>query len=125
MKMHPPGLLFFFLAACFTPTADCQSQKLKSMRCNIKTMFTMNTACTACAAAPKMVCPKGWLKTTQGLGVRNCRYTVKLGENTLSQPGCHHICKKEIEEKKCCPGFWGTECYGKFFIFLRCSLAVK
>uniref|UniRef100_A0A8C4UB24 Stabilin 1 n=1 Tax=Falco tinnunculus TaxID=100819 RepID=A0A8C4UB24_FALTI len=39
------------------------------------------------------------------------RYTVKLGENTLSQPGCHHMCKKEIEEKKCCPGFWGTECY--------------
>ncbi|XP_075015285.1 stabilin-1 isoform X2 [Calonectris borealis] len=111
MKMHPPGLLFFFLAACFTPTADCQNQKLKSMRCNIKTMFTLNTACTACAAAPKMLCPRGWLKATQGLGVRDCRYTVKLGENTLSQPGCHHICKKEIEEKKCCPGFWGTECY--------------
>ncbi|NXY91212.1 STAB1 protein, partial [Alcedo cyanopectus] len=81
------------------------------MRCNIKTMFTLNTACTSCAAAPKMLCPRGWLKTTQGLGVRDCRYTVKLGENTLSQPGCHHICKKEIEEKKCCPGFWGTECY--------------
>uniref|UniRef100_A0A8B9CVC7 Stabilin 1 n=1 Tax=Anser brachyrhynchus TaxID=132585 RepID=A0A8B9CVC7_9AVES len=39
------------------------------------------------------------------------RYTVKLGENTLVQPGCYHICTKEIEEKKCCPGFWGTECY--------------
>uniref|UniRef100_A0A8C3Q0S8 Stabilin 1 n=1 Tax=Chrysolophus pictus TaxID=9089 RepID=A0A8C3Q0S8_CHRPC len=39
------------------------------------------------------------------------RYTVKLGENTLSLSGCYHICKKEIEEKKCCPGFWGTECY--------------
>ncbi|XP_053932500.1 stabilin-1 isoform X1 [Cuculus canorus] len=111
MKMHPPGLLFFFLAACFTPTADCQSQKLKSMRCNVKTMFTMNTECTSCAAAPKMLCPRGWLKTTQGLGLRDCRYTVKLGENTLSLPGCHHICKKEIEEKKCCPGFWGSECY--------------
>uniref|UniRef100_A0A8C0ATL5 Stabilin 1 n=1 Tax=Buteo japonicus TaxID=224669 RepID=A0A8C0ATL5_9AVES len=45
------------------------------------------------------------------LGLFFLRYTVKLGENTLSQPGCHHICKKEIEEKKCCPGFWGTECY--------------
>ncbi|XP_010140444.1 PREDICTED: stabilin-1, partial [Buceros rhinoceros silvestris] len=38
-------------------------------------------------------------------------YTVKLGENTISQPGCYHMCKKEIEEKKCCPGFWGTECH--------------
>ncbi|KAM6256750.1 stabilin-1 [Porphyrio hochstetteri] len=111
MKMHPPGLLIFFLATLFTPTAVCQSLKLKSMRCNIKTMFTLNTACTACAAVPKMLCPRGWSKTTQGLGVRNCRYTVKLGENTLSLPGCHHICKKEIEEKRCCPGFWGTECY--------------
>ncbi|KAK2534307.1 Stab1 [Columba guinea] len=110
MKMHPPGLLFFFLAACFAPTADCQSQRLQSMRCNVKTMFTLNTACTACAAAPKVFCPRGWLKTTQGLGVRDCRYTVKLGENTLSLPGCHHICKKEIEEKRCCPGFWGSEC---------------
>uniref|UniRef100_A0A8B9GLU5 Stabilin 1 n=1 Tax=Amazona collaria TaxID=241587 RepID=A0A8B9GLU5_9PSIT len=45
------------------------------------------------------------------LGLLFLRYTVKLGENTLSQPGCHHMCKKEIEEKKCCPGFWGTECY--------------
>ncbi|OWK63486.1 Stabilin-1, partial [Lonchura striata] len=109
MKMHPPGLLLFFLAACFTPTAD--SQKLKSMRCNVKTMFTLNTACTSCAAVPKMFCPRGWLKTTQKLGVRDCRYSVKLGENALSMPGCHHMCKKEIEEKRCCPGFWGTECY--------------
>uniref|UniRef100_A0A8C8E5F1 Stabilin 1 n=1 Tax=Otus sunia TaxID=257818 RepID=A0A8C8E5F1_9STRI len=45
------------------------------------------------------------------LGLFFLRYTVKLGENILSQPGCHHICKKEIEEKKCCPGFWGSECY--------------
>uniref|UniRef100_A0A8C3QQ22 Stabilin 1 n=1 Tax=Cyanoderma ruficeps TaxID=181631 RepID=A0A8C3QQ22_9PASS len=84
---------------------------LKSMRCNVKTMFTLNTACTSCAAVPKMMCPRGWLKTTQRSGVRDCRYSVKLGENTLSLPGCHHMCKKEIEERKCCPGFWGTECY--------------
>uniref|UniRef100_A0A8B9VLL6 Stabilin 1 n=1 Tax=Anas zonorhyncha TaxID=75864 RepID=A0A8B9VLL6_9AVES len=45
------------------------------------------------------------------LGLFFLRYTVKLGENTLVQPGCYHVCKKEIEEKKCCPGFWGTECY--------------
>lgn len=51
------------------------------------------------------------------LGLFFLRYTVKLGENTVSQPGCYHICKREIEEKKCCPGFWGTECHGKFFIF--------
>lgn len=52
------------------------------------------------------------------LGLFSLRYTVKLGENTLSLSGCYRTCKKEIEEKKCCPGFWGTECYGKFFIHL-------
>uniref|UniRef100_A0A8U8BEX9 Uncharacterized protein n=1 Tax=Geospiza parvula TaxID=87175 RepID=A0A8U8BEX9_GEOPR len=84
---------------------------LKSMRCNVKTTFTLNTACTSCAAVPKMLCPRGWLRTTQRPGVRDCRYSVKLGENTLSLPGCHRVCQKEIEERKCCPGFWGTECY--------------
>uniref|UniRef100_A0A803V4B8 Stabilin 1 n=1 Tax=Ficedula albicollis TaxID=59894 RepID=A0A803V4B8_FICAL len=40
------------------------------MRCNVKTMFTLNTACTSCAAVPKVLCPRGWLKTTQRSGVR-------------------------------------------------------
>uniref|UniRef100_A0A8C3BMF8 Stabilin 1 n=1 Tax=Cairina moschata TaxID=8855 RepID=A0A8C3BMF8_CAIMO len=81
--------------------------KLRSMKCNVKMTFTMNTACTSCAASPKMLCPRVcWLRTPP-----TSTYTVKLGENTLVQPGCYHICKKEIEEKKCCPGFWGTECY--------------
>uniref|UniRef100_A0A8C5T943 Stabilin 1 n=1 Tax=Malurus cyaneus samueli TaxID=2593467 RepID=A0A8C5T943_9PASS len=90
---------------------QCLLARLKSMHCNVKTMFTSNTACTSCAAVTKMLCPRGWLKTTQRYGVRDCRYSVKLGENTLSLPGCHHMCKKEIEAKKCCPGFWGTECF--------------
>nr|XP_023955738.1 stabilin-1 isoform X4 [Chrysemys picta bellii] len=111
MKMHPPGLLFSFLAAWFISTVEGQSQKLKSMHCNIKTMFTLATPCTSCAVATKVVCPKGWIKMTQALGERGCRYTVNLEEDTLSLPGCSHMCKKEVEEKKCCPGFWGTECY--------------
>uniref|UniRef100_A0A8C3H2Z2 Uncharacterized protein n=1 Tax=Corvus moneduloides TaxID=1196302 RepID=A0A8C3H2Z2_CORMO len=83
---------------------------LKSMRCNVKTMFTLNTACTSCAAVPKML-PVLGLWSNHNLGLFFLRYSVKLGENTLSLTGCHHMCKKEIEERKCCPGFWGTECY--------------
>uniref|UniRef100_A0A8C0ITZ8 Stabilin 1 n=1 Tax=Chelonoidis abingdonii TaxID=106734 RepID=A0A8C0ITZ8_CHEAB len=49
--------------------------------------------------------------TITDLGFFCLRYTVNLGEDTLSLLGCSHMCKKEIEEKKCCPGFWGTECY--------------
>ncbi|XP_052535240.1 stabilin-1 [Tympanuchus pallidicinctus] len=110
MKMHPPELLLFFLAACFIPTADCETPKLKSMKCNVKMTFTSSTACTSCAVVSRTSCPKGWMRATEGF-VRGCRYTVKLGENTLSLSGCYRTCKKEIEEKKCCPGFWGTECY--------------
>uniref|UniRef100_A0A8C8VGW1 Stabilin 1 n=1 Tax=Pelusios castaneus TaxID=367368 RepID=A0A8C8VGW1_9SAUR len=111
MKMHPPGLLFFCLAAWIIATAEGQRQKLKAKQCNVKTMFTLATPCTSCVVAPRVVCPKGWIRMTQGLGERGCRYTVKLGEGILSLPGCSHMCKKEIEEKKCCQGFWGTECY--------------
>uniref|UniRef100_A0A803V533 Stabilin 1 n=1 Tax=Ficedula albicollis TaxID=59894 RepID=A0A803V533_FICAL len=57
------------------------------------------------------VTPLPGLWYNHNLGLFFLRYPVKLGENTLSLPGCHHMCKKEIEERKCCPGFWGTECY--------------
>ncbi|XP_075795497.1 stabilin-1 isoform X2 [Pelodiscus sinensis] len=113
MKMRPPGLLFSFLAAWFLSTADGQSWKLKSMHCNVRTMFMWTAPCTSCVLAMghKVQCLKGWTPVSPSLGLRSCRYTVKLGEETLSLPGCTHMCKKEIEEKKCCPGFWGTECY--------------
>uniref|UniRef100_A0A8D0GGW7 Uncharacterized protein n=1 Tax=Sphenodon punctatus TaxID=8508 RepID=A0A8D0GGW7_SPHPU len=111
MKMKTPGLLALFLATCFTYTVEGQRHRIKSMQCDMKLLFTMNTQCTCCAAAFKMACPKGWIKTTQGLGERGCSYTVKLGGNTLSLPGCSHACKKEVEKKNCCQGFWGTECY--------------
>lgn len=65
------------------------------------------------------------LWSNHNLGLFFLRYSVKLGENTLSLPGCHHMCKKEIEERKCCPGFWGTECYGKFWGFLLQPLAAE
>uniref|UniRef100_A0A8C0VXC4 Stabilin 1 n=1 Tax=Cyanistes caeruleus TaxID=156563 RepID=A0A8C0VXC4_CYACU len=75
--------------------------------CNVKTMFTLTTTCTSCAAVRSVL----GLWYNYNLGLFFLRYSVKLGENTLTLPGCHHLCKKEIEEKKCCPGFWGTECY--------------
>uniref|UniRef100_A0A8D2LJL2 Stabilin 1 n=1 Tax=Varanus komodoensis TaxID=61221 RepID=A0A8D2LJL2_VARKO len=39
------------------------------------------------------------------------RYTVKLSGETLSLQGCTYLCKKDMEEEQCCPGFWGSECY--------------
>ncbi|XP_054832207.1 stabilin-1 isoform X2 [Eublepharis macularius] len=111
MKMKPPVLLFFFFAICFIYTAKGQNHQLKSMQCSKKMTFTQNTPCTSCAVANRLQCPKGWTRVTYGLGERGCSYTIKLEENILSLSGCTHTCKKEIEEKQCCPGYWGSECY--------------
>ncbi|XP_015276350.1 PREDICTED: stabilin-1 [Gekko japonicus] len=98
-------------AICWIYTAKGQNRQLKSMRCNKKLTFTQNTPCTSCAVASRLQCPKGWARISFGPTEKGCSYTVKLEENVLSLLGCTHTCKKEIEEKLCCPGYWGSECY--------------
>ncbi|XP_066469618.1 stabilin-1 [Tiliqua scincoides] len=105
------GFLFFILATCLTSIAEGPSRQLRSMRCNKNYAFTRRTPCTSCAAAVSAPCPSGWMKITRGFGEKGCRYTVKLGANTLSLSGCSHACTKEIVENQCCPGYWGSECY--------------
>ncbi|XP_060621848.2 stabilin-1 [Anolis sagrei] len=109
MAMRVPGLLFFILAACFMPPAEGQGHQIKSMRCDRKVKFTQHVPCTSCALVDKVRCPRGWLRTAPYR--EKCRYTVKLAENTLSLEGCTQTCTKEIEEKHCCHGYWGFECY--------------
>ncbi|XP_013914666.1 PREDICTED: stabilin-1-like, partial [Thamnophis sirtalis] len=80
------------------------------MRCDRKFIYRKNTPCATCALNRQQVkCPAGWELTYTPQ--QPCRYTVKLGENTLSMLGCNYICKKEGEEKKCCSGHWGPQCY--------------
>ncbi|XP_044307442.1 stabilin-1 [Varanus komodoensis] len=107
--MKIPGLLFLFLATFWVSPGEGQSQQLRSMRCNRKSTFTQNTPCTSCAIAPRLSCPTGMVRMAQGAG--RCRYTVKLSGETLSLQGCTYLCKKDMEEEQCCPGFWGSECY--------------
>uniref|UniRef100_A0A803TKA8 Stabilin 1 n=1 Tax=Anolis carolinensis TaxID=28377 RepID=A0A803TKA8_ANOCA len=71
--------------------------------------FTQQVPCTSCALVDKVRCPRGWLRSAPYK--EKCRYTVKLAENTLSLEGCTQTCTKEIEEKHCCAGYWGFECY--------------
>ncbi|XP_077181928.1 stabilin-1 [Paroedura picta] len=111
MKMKPPVLFFSFLTICLIYTVKGQNLQLKSMRCNKKLTFIQNTACTSCAIANRLQCPKGWTRTGTGFMEKGCSYNVKLEENTLSLSGCTHTCKKEVEEQLCCPGYWGSECY--------------
>uniref|UniRef100_A0A3B1JHQ2 Stabilin 1 n=1 Tax=Astyanax mexicanus TaxID=7994 RepID=A0A3B1JHQ2_ASTMX len=63
--------------------------------------------CTSCAAAPSIVCPPGFRKTTTNV---ECRYTVEIGDRLLELPGCSRSCEKVTSTKRCCPGFWGPLC---------------
>ncbi|XP_053156108.1 stabilin-1 [Hemicordylus capensis] len=111
MNMNASGLLFFFLAICLTSTVEGQSHRVNSMQCDRKLTYTRTTPCTSCAVSNTVRCPEGWIKESQILGEKRCSYTVKLDENTLLLSGCSRTCKKTIEEKRCCDGYWGSECY--------------
>uniref|UniRef100_F6RL05 Stabilin 1 n=1 Tax=Monodelphis domestica TaxID=13616 RepID=F6RL05_MONDO len=53
-------------------------------------------------------CPVGWSKNWEKES-EDCRYRPIL--NSILIPGCTQKCSKEVEEKACCPGFWGSQCY--------------
>ena len=39
-------------------------------------------------------------------------YEVQLGDSLMSMSGCSMECWKDVVEKACCPGYWGSQCYG-------------
>ncbi|KAI4884210.1 hypothetical protein NFI96_012855 [Prochilodus magdalenae] len=81
--------------------------KAVSSRCDEPRVVQHSTLCTSCAAAPAIVCPPGFKKTTTNV---ECRYTVEIGDRLLELPGCSRSCEKVITTKRCCPGFWGPLC---------------
>lgn len=39
-------------------------------------------------------------------------YEVQLGGSLVSMSGCSVGCWKDVVQKACCPGYWGSQCYG-------------
>lgn len=39
-------------------------------------------------------------------------YEVQLGDSLMSMNGCSMECWKDVVQKACCPGYWGSQCYG-------------
>lgn len=39
-------------------------------------------------------------------------YEVQLGDSLVSMSGCSLECWKDVVQKACCPGYWGSQCYG-------------
>ncbi|XP_039209832.1 stabilin-1 isoform X1 [Crotalus tigris] len=103
------GLVLFILAICATFQDEGRTNQLKSMRCHRKFTYRKTTSCSTCALNSQRVrCPKGWTLIDKP---GQCRYTVNLGENTISILGCNYLCIKDVEEEQCCSGSWGSECY--------------
>ncbi|XP_045688009.1 stabilin-1 isoform X3 [Phyllostomus hastatus] len=106
-----PGLLLLcLLAFCLAGSSTVGGQKVRSRRCDVKTKFVTHTPCTMCPAIKKRVCPSGWLREFPEK-IEDCRYEVQLGDSLVSMRGCSVECWKDVVEKACCPGYWGSQCY--------------
>ncbi|KAF4023976.1 hypothetical protein G4228_016080 [Cervus hanglu yarkandensis] len=104
-------LLLCFLALCLAGLSFVGGQKVQSKRCDVKTKFITHIPCTPCPAIKKRVCPLGWIRAFPEKISQDCRYEVQLGDSLLSMSGCSLECWKDVVQKACCPGYWGSQCY--------------
>lgn len=104
-------LLLCFLALCLAGPSFFGEQKVRSKRCDVKTKFVTHIPCTPCPAIKKRVCPLGWIRAFPEKISQDCRYEVQLGDSLLSMSGCSLECWKDMVQKACCPGYWGSQCY--------------
>ncbi|XP_030100815.1 stabilin-2 isoform X1 [Mus musculus] len=108
-KLLPLILIFLGLLvqnAC-SPTEAPELTK----RCDKKSTLTIKTECQSCSVNIAVKCPDGYIKITNGtVGVRDCRYSLKIQSYVLDIPGCRHICRKDYLQPQCCPGHWGPDC---------------
>ncbi|XP_051776944.1 stabilin-1 isoform X3 [Erpetoichthys calabaricus] len=102
--------MHFLVAICLTLSAAAQKSTTLDNHCDLQTVLHLSTPCTSCAASSKVLCPRGFKKTTQDIGLRDCSFSVNMGDKTLVLSGCRHNCDKNITENNCCPGFWGSDC---------------
>ncbi|XP_036187884.1 stabilin-1 isoform X6 [Myotis myotis] len=108
----PRGLLLLcLLAICLAGSRLVGGQKVWSRRCDVKTKFVTHIPCTVCPAIKKRVCPSGWLREFPEKISQDCRYEVQLGGSLVSMSGCSVGCWKDVVQKACCPGYWGSQCY--------------
>ncbi|XP_047632182.1 stabilin-1 isoform X1 [Phacochoerus africanus] len=104
-------LLLGFLALFLAVSSFIMGQKVRSRRCDVKTKLVTRIPCTPCPAIKKRVCPSGWLREFPEKISQDCRYEVQLGDSLLSMSGCSLECWKDVVQKACCPGYWGSQCY--------------
>uniref|UniRef100_A0A8C8YVP0 Stabilin-1 n=1 Tax=Prolemur simus TaxID=1328070 RepID=A0A8C8YVP0_PROSS len=108
----PRGLLLLcLLAFCLAGFSFVRGQKVRSKRCDTMTKYVTHVPCTSCAVIEKRACPVGWLREVPEKISQDCRYEVQLGDAVVSMVGCSRECWKDVVQKACCPGYWGSQCY--------------
>ncbi|XP_042746083.1 stabilin-2 [Lagopus leucura] len=110
MENNP--FILYFLAFLVAMKLHLTSQVPDQMkkRCDQKLLVQMETQCTPCSLNLETRCPAGYIKTTNGTGIPDCRYYLEIRSHSLSLPGCRHSCMKEIQQPECCQGYWGPDC---------------
>ncbi|XP_005348787.1 stabilin-1 [Microtus ochrogaster] len=109
--MAESRILLLFLIFCLAGSNFIGGQRVRSKRCDVKTKFVTHSPCTACAAVRKRMCPLGWFRNFPEKILLDCRYEVQLGGSLVSLSGCSQECWKDVVQKACCPGYWGSQCY--------------
>ncbi|XP_032155422.1 stabilin-2 [Sapajus apella] len=108
-------MLQYFVIFClgFVVQNFCFSAETagQTRRCDQKSLLTIRTLCQPCSFNFAVNCPDGYTKATSGTeGIRDCSYTVEAYIHTVHLSGCHHICRKDYLQPRCCPGHWGPDC---------------
>ncbi|XP_045064444.1 stabilin-2 isoform X2 [Coregonus clupeaformis] len=80
-------------------------------RCDRTTLVMTKTECHSCSISFNVGCPAGYNKKIPGKGNPDCKYRVSpMASLVLSIKGCSHECYKQVDEPRCCPGYWGPDC---------------
>ncbi|KAK6314887.1 hypothetical protein J4Q44_G00144160 [Coregonus suidteri] len=83
----------------------------KQNRCDRTTLVMTKTECHSCSISFNVGCPAGYNKKIPGKGNPDCKYRVSpMASLVLSIKGCSHECYKQVDEPRCCPGYWGPDC---------------
>ncbi|KAI3366323.1 hypothetical protein L3Q82_000431 [Scortum barcoo] len=77
--------------------------------CSNSTVLKTRTACHSCSISMLMPCRSGYKQTPRSTA-QDCKYSIRTPSMTLSVSGCSFECYREVEVKRCCPGFWGPDC---------------
>nr|XP_014344303.1 PREDICTED: stabilin-1 [Latimeria chalumnae] len=102
-------VILYLQITCFTQAAYPSTRRTNE--CVERTTINGKTPCTSCSISGLLRVPRGFRKTSTGMGNQDCSYTVDLGGGTLALPGCSHTIEKKIIEQKCCKGFWSNRCF--------------